>query len=176
MPGLDETIREVVRAYRQGPDAPASAVERDMQVVLPVPAWSEAAFIEVTTANLTAGQVADQTVLQIPGNERAWLDGIVAFRATGDNLVHRILVEYPPGYGSGNRTLRLLEIVAVTDIWWPDSGTGNQVIVLGVMTGSLLIEPLTNIQLSFDGTGVAASTFTVQIIRRRMKLTRAQAP
>jgi len=176
MPGLDTTILEVVRAFRQAAIYPASAVSPDMVVVLPVPAWAEFAFVNNVSVNYTAGQAAFITVLQIPANERAWLDGIEFNRASGDNQIDTIQIIQPEGYGSGNREAVLIaEGSGATRLWWPDPGNG-QTIIQGMPMGPLLLEPLALIQLRSTGAGVGASVFDAQVFRRRMKLTRASAP
>ena len=176
MPGLDRTIVEVTRAYRQQVLAPASAVEADMQVTLPVPNWAEAAFVNNITLNYTAGQTISATLLQIPANERAWLEGVQLQRASGDNTVSRIRVVMPPLYGSGARAVELILLgTGTTLIFWPDPG-GSQTITRGLPSGPLLLEPLSLIEVTSDGAGVAGTAFDAQVYRRRMKLTRASAP
>lgn len=176
MPGLDLTIREVVRAYRQQVLAPASAVHPDMQVTLPVPSWAEAAFVNNGSLNYSAGQAAYITALQVPGDERNWLDGIQVFRDSGDNTVDSIQIIQPDGYGSGSRECVLIAPgTAGVRLWWPDPGDG-QAIIQGLPVGPLLLEPLALVQVRSSGAGVGASVFDYQLFRRRMKLTRAQAP
>ena len=176
MPGLDLTIREVVRAYRQQELAPASAVLPDMQVTLPVPNWAEASFINNITLTYTAGQTISATLLQVPANERAWLEGVQLERASGDNTVSRIRVVMPVNYGSGARAVELILLATGTTlIFWPDPG-GSQTITRGLPNGPLLLEPLSLIEVTSDGAGVSGTTFDAQVYRRRMKLSRAQAP
>lgn len=176
MPGLDITIREVVRAYRQQIEAPASAVLPDMMVTLPVPNWAEAAFVNNITLNYGAGATISATLLQIPANERAWLEGVQLFRASGDNTVSRIRIVQPVLYGSGARAAELIQLaVGTTVIFWPDPG-GSQTITQGLPVGPILLEPLALVEVTSDGAGVAATAFDAQVFRRRMKLTRAQAP
>jgi len=116
------------------------------------------------------------TALQVPANERAWLDGYQMQLTAGDNRVVRLQVTYPPGFGSSPQTIELIELATSdTDIFWPDPG-GVQTINKGLPAGPILLEPLCNVEMTTDGTGVASTTFRVQILRRRMRLTRAEAP
>lgn len=176
MPGMDITIRETVRSYRQGPLVPASAVLPDMRVSLPIPLWAEAGFHDNGSANYTAGQTVSLTILQIPATERALILGVQAFRDSGDNTVSRIRLIQPGGYRSGIGVVELLMLASgATDIFWPDPG-GIQTITRGLPMGPILAEPLAIIELTSDGAGAGASVFDYQIVRRRIKLTRAEAP
>jgi len=176
IPGLDITLRQVTRAYRQQVLAPASAIEPDMRVTLPVPAWAEFAFATNVDAIIGAGQAVTVTALQVPANERAWLDGYQMQLTSGDNRVVRIQVTYPLAFGSSPQVIELIELATSdTDIFWPDPG-GVQTINKGLPVGPILLEPLANVEMTTDGTGVASTTFRVQILRRRMRLTRASAP
>jgi len=176
MPGLQLTIQEVVRAFRQAVNAPASAVAVDMVVTLPIPSWAEAGYADNGTANLSAGQSTAISLLQVPGDERAYLDGIWCSRTGGDNTVRELIVTQPPNYGSGSRALTIVRLNAPgTSIYWP-LGESDQNIVYGMPMGPLLMEPLAIVGLLPEGAGVAATTYDYQISRRRMKLHRAQAP
>jgi len=175
MPGMDVTIFEVLRAYRQAVDAPASSIGTEMQVSLPVPAWAEAGYFNAVTVNLTAGQDTVVSILQIPANERAWLDGVQLSRLTGDNTIEELQIQYPDPYASGN-TLRLIMLTtAATEIWWPDPG-GVQTIDRGLVAGPILLEPLSLVRLLPSGAGVGASTVRAEVVRRRIKLIRAEGP
>jgi len=176
MPGMDVTVFEVLRSFRQAIDPPASSISTEMQVSLPIPAWAESSYLTIITANLTAGLATPITALSIPGNERAWLDGYQVTRETGDNTILAIQVLYPTPYATGDRILNLILLgTAATEIFWPDPG-GAQTIDRGFPGGPLLLEPLAAVRLLPSGAGVAASTFRVEAVRRRIKLTRAQGP
>jgi len=176
MPGMDRTILETVRSFQQGPEPPASAVLSDMRISLPVPVWAEAAYVDNITSNYTAGQTISLTVLQIPANERAWLYGVQATRVSGDNTVSRIRVVQPAAYGSGARAVELLQLgTGTTVIFWPDPG-GKQTIDQGMLGSPMLLEPLAIVQMTSDGAGAAGTAFDVQVVRHRIKLTRAEGP
>lgn len=176
MPGMDTTLFEVLRAYRQGVDTPGSAILPDIRIDLPVPHWAEAAYVEVVTANFTAGQTVDIAVLAIPADERALVYGIQTVRATGDNTVSEFDIVPLSPYTTGGGALSLIILTtASTLLWWPDPG-GQQTIDRGIMVSPLLMEPGTVIRMASSGAGVAASTFTVFIYRHRIKLTRARGP
>lgn len=176
MPGVEETLRQVTRAYRQGMIAPASAISDDINVTLPVPHWAEWSFVNLVGANYTAGQAVLLNLLTIPANERALLHSVSASRASGDNLVFALSVTFPADYGTGTRRLDLNYLTGgLSRMWWPDPG-GEQSTFYGGPQGPVLLEPNSIIQLESDGTGVAASVFNVQILRTRMRLQRANAP
>lgn len=176
MPGMDTTIFEVVRSYRQSLEAPASAIDPDMRVTLPVPYWAEAGYTDNGTANFTAGQLVTLALLQVPANERSMLYGVQATRVTGDNTIERIRMVQPSGYQTGSGVVELIFLsTPATEIWWPDPG-GQQTLDRGLPVGPLLVEPLGVVEITSSGAGVAASTFDYQIVRRRIKMTRASAP
>lgn len=173
---MEQTILETVRSYQQGSFPPASAVLPDIRVSMPIPAWAEAGYHDNGSANYTAGQTISLTILQVPANERAWICGVQAFRDSGDNTVSRIRLIQPGGYRSGIGVCELLMLASgAADIFWPDPG-GSQTITRGLPLGPVLAEPLAILELTSDGAGAAASVFDYQIVRRRIKLIRAEPP
>lgn len=176
LPGLETTVREATRAFRQGVDAPGSAILADMRLSLPVPSWAEFSFVDNIDAVIGAGQAVTVTALQVPADERAWLEGFQMERTAGDNNLTEIQITAPDAFGSSPQQVMLIRLVTpATILWWPDPG-GVQTIDKGLVVGPLLLEPLTNIEMTTDGSGAGASTFRVQVMRRRMKLTRAESP
>jgi len=176
MPGLEGTIREVTRAFRQGLNMPASAILPDMRVSLPVPEWAVFSFVSNVDAVIGAGQAVTVTVLQVAPDERAWLDGFQQERTAGDNNLVAVQITAPLRFGSSPQEMKLLELsTADPIIFWPDPG-GVQAIEVGGPQIPVLLEPLTEIEMTTDGSGVAATTFRSRLMLRRMRLTRASAP
>lgn len=177
-PGILTTVLEAARAYRQYGAPPGGFISDDLQLALPIPMWAEYGYVVNGTHNLTAGQATAQTAFAVPGDERGWLDGYSAVRTGGgDGLALGIQITYPAGYRDGAGVATLMRLTAgATDVWWPYTGGAHQSVARAIPEGPIFLEPGTLVQIVPNGTGVAATTFDFEIILRRMKLFRANAP
>ena len=175
LPGLDDTLRDVLRSYRAG-DVGIEEVSARIQVVMDIPAGMEYGWVEDVTAAYTAGQSTAEVVFTVPGNERAYLAAWVSERLTGDNDLRGMRITYPVGYWSGTGAINLVRTTAgVTRMFWPDMGN-DQAINLKVDVSPVLLEPGTLVELEPGGAGVAASTFYSRVLLRRWKIARALPP
>jgi len=176
MPGLDKALQESLRTYREGDEVSASAILPDIGVTLPVPAWGEAAFYNVGSANFGIGSSSTLTLMVIPSDERAWLDGIICTRASGDNNMRALEVTQPLGYRSGTGKVDIMFLlVGDANIYWPDP-SAEQGVFRAIKVGPLLLEPGATVGLVANGDGVAATVFDTVILRRRMRMIRATPP
>ncbi len=171
---LNNALLDYMRAYTPSPEG-VCYLHDQMAITLPLPEWAWYAWFETLTANLTAGQGTDETVFTVPGDERIYLDGIVAVRTGGDNNIDGLTVAYPTGYFAGAAVATIIAVTATTIVFWPDPG-GLQTTTYVQGNPPLLLEPGSVIAISPDGSGVSASTVLLQISMRRTKIVRALVP
>lgn len=175
MAGLNSSLLEFLANFSPG-DLGVCVVDERLQLTLPIPDWGVYSFFDCGDLVVAAAEDDPQTICTVPTNERAWVDGVRAQVTAGDNLLSRIQVVNPAGYGTDDRVVDLISITTSGGhVWWPDPG-GKQAVSWILSTGPLLLEPGSSLRLDLNGTGVAATTVRYEALLRRSKLVRALAP
>jgi len=172
---LDEALADVLAHYQPGLEGIAAVT--GCIVALSHPEWAWWAWLETgTTASVSGGATTSQTLFAVPGDERVYLDSAYGIRASGDNTINLLRVNYPADYRSGaSGASTLVDLTtAATAIYWPDEGARQT--VNNIKRGPILMEPGTTITLHPAGAGASASTFDFLLTMRRTKLIRARAP
>lgn len=174
-PGLNQTLLECLRGYK--PSVEGVAYLNDHMVVsLPMEMWGSYAWTDVVTSTLAAAETALEAVLTVPADERVWLESMAVVRSSGDNVVIRLNVVQPEGYGTGDRGLDFLRLAAgATGLYWPDPG-GNQTVTTINTYTPLLLEPGAVVSLTPTGAGAGETIFVTRLQTRRSKMHRAMAP
>jgi len=175
IPGLSQTMLESFKDYRPSELGPCY-IDPRITVSLPYPEWYKYSWLEQGVASLTAAQSAAEVIYTVPLNERCYLHGLYATRATGDNTVAGFALIYPSDYTSGGGNLTLLTVTTFIPVaWWPDPGD-IQGLDTNMPGDPLLLEPGTIIELDPGAAGASASTFNFNIMLTRFKLVRSLAP
>lgn len=176
LPGLNEALIALLRNFDPG-EYGVGAVDKLCTVTLPIPEWASWAYLHAgVTASVGAGVATDVVLYTVPADERAYLIHCAAVRLTGDNKLDKLEIVYPEGYYSDVDTLFLMWYgPAISATYWPEFSQSSSFFSAGP-AGPLLLEPGTVVQFHTSGDGVAASTFDYQVMLRRTKLVRAQAP
>lgn len=169
---LPLALREYLRNYYPGGKG-LDAINGCF-IAFPVPAWAEASVYDsASMASMGAGASTNIEFLTVPQNQRWWLDGLRITRASGDNTVNQIQVNYPAGYTNNATGMPLIAwSTASAQFFWPD--LGQQANIQYMAGGPLLLEPGSKLQINPAGAGVAATVFAYHLQYRRMLLTRAQ--
>lgn len=177
IPGLDVAYLQALRQYRPGLLGPCY-VGNLLIPTLSVPEWSVWSWLEADAApSQGAGSTDVVTIFTVPPDERAWLDGVVILRASGDNTIINLDITYPADYRSAAvPAIDLIYLATVNArIFWPDPA-GQQTIDHGNPLGPILLEPGCTVRFDPNGAGVAATIWDYKIRLRRTKLIRALSP
>jgi len=174
-PGLNQSFLECLRGYKPSING-VQYLNDHMVVSLPMEMWASYAWYDVVTSTLSAGETDLQPVLTVPNDERVYLESMAVIRSSGDNVIIRLNVAQPEGYGTGNRDLDFLRLAAgATNLFWPDPG-GNQTVTTINAYTPLLLEPGAVVSLTPTGAGAGETIFVTRIQMRRTKIHRALAP
>jgi len=171
--GLPDTLLQLLKNYAAngvGLDAISACI-----IALPVPAWSEASVYEsASMASMGGGSGTNVEFLTIPQNERWWLDGLRITRASGDNTVNQITVNYPAGYTNNATGMPLIAwSTATAQFFWPDHG--QQANIQYQAAAPLLLEPGARLQINPAAAGASATVFAYHLQYRKMLIYRSQA-
>jgi len=174
MAGLNASLIALLANFSPG-DLGVCVIDEKLQLSLAVPDWATWAWIDQgSTASISAASSDPVVLFTVPSDERAWLDGVIVERASGDNDWHSLIVTSPADYRSGTGVAVLLELGTYTaSIYWP---RGGQVIRIGIPDAPVLLEPGSLVSVLPDGTGVSATVGDYQIMLRRTKFVRALTP
>lgn len=176
IPGLDQALIDVLRAFKPG-GVGVCELDPVIQVVLPVSWWMEWAWYETGSVSVPASGGDPVTMYTVPQDERNFLEYLTAERTAGDNTFNMFTVDCVDGYrGGADNDLRLLQLTtAGTIAVWPDRA-GRQTLTEWVDTWPLMLEPGTTVMLDPAAAGSSASTFKYKIRLLRQKIVRARAP
>lgn len=141
--------------------------------------WGQWAWLEHgDIAAIPAASSSPVTIYTVPDDRRAYLDGIRADRAVGDNAIRAFQVDPPVGYAVANADGPDVEIIRVvtstTALFWPDPG--GRFDVFRIFPGPILMEPGTRVLMTPSGQGAVGSTYSFALRLRLTKLIRALAP
>lgn len=165
---MDQGLLDLLRAYRPSEKGPCF-IGDELALVLPVPQAFQFPIVDMGTASFSAGQTDPELVYTVPQDRRAWLGGLFASRASGDNLLRVIEVRYPAGHGTA-QNLRLIRLTTeAVNVFWPDVG-GRQAVTFCISVAPLLLEPGTLVYLTPNGDGVSASTAAYEMVMYQSKL------
>ncbi len=169
--GIDVALRAWLRNYIMPDNFPGIQA---CVLALTIPDWSTWSWTQNgSTGNIAAGATTTQVLFTVPDDERAYLHGIYALVASGDNTIDGVGLGFPAAYSSGG-VLDLLQLAtANAQIYWPHVG---QTINRGIGPTPVLLEPGTNIQLFPSGAGAAITTISFNMSLRRTKLIRQLDP
>lgn len=175
VPGLAETLRECLRAFKPSVEG-VFQVMPQMMVSFPMEMWSSYAWPDVVTSTLAIGETDLEPVLTVPNDERVWLESMAVVRSSGDNVIIRLNAVQPDGYGTGDRGLDFLRLASgASSLFWPDPGGVQTITTINAYT-PLLLEPGAIVSLTPTGAGASETIFVTRLQMRRSKLHRALVP
>lgn len=181
MPGLNAALLQQLGNYVPSEQG-ITKVAGDIQISLPLTDWEWFGYAVTNPMVLDAGESDTQTLWTVPYAERAYLEFVSIRRLTGDNKLSILFVNYPAGYSegsaSGGYNAGDLSLIAMApgnlDMWWPDP-SALQGVELNA-PGPVLMEAGTSVRAIPEGSGVAETTWRVEIRMRRTRVGKMRGP
>lgn len=175
MAGLNSSLLALLANFSPG-ELGVCVVDERLQLTLPIPRWAEWTWVEsATSASQTAGGTPTIVAFTVPADERAELLAVRIERASGDNTVRNISVDFPALYSSGSAVVNMQIMApdsAGANVHWPDPHPD----VTSYVNPPIPLEPLSLVKFQLEGDGVSASTFLWRVLMSRTKIHRALVP
>lgn len=176
VPGLQRATRDLFDPLRPSEQG-ICALDSEVHVTLPIPAWGEYQWVEQFRAAYAASTSTPVVVATVPPGERWWLWHALCRRDTGDNNIRILQMTPPDAYCAPAGTI--MELIALTvsttRFWWPDI-PGRQTVNYVVDCYPVMMEPGTTLSLTFNGSGSVAGDVTIDAIVKKTRIAHVLAP